>query len=74
MNEDKGVRQLERELKEARIREKSIADARIEKNRDFTFGVAKPIENHRPAPNSAEVPNAILLPKKRKKQSENIPF
>lgn len=74
MNEDKGVRQLERELKEARMREKSAVESRIEKNRDFTVGVARPSENHRPAPNSSDVPNAILLPKKKTKQSENIPF
>lgn len=74
MNEDKGVRQLERELKEARMREKSAVESRIEKNRDFTVGVARPNENHRPAPNSSDVPNAILLPKKKTKQSENIPF
>lgn len=74
MSEEKGVRELERELKDARIREKSAVESRIEKNRDFTVGVARPTKHHRPAPNSADVPDAILLPKKRKKQSENIPF
>ena len=74
MSEDKGVRQLERELKEARIREKSIADSRIEKNRDFTIGAGDPNMGFKPSPNSNDVPNVILLPKKNKKQSENIPF
>tara|TARA_R110000744_G_C19262323_1_gene551507 strand:- start:246 stop:965 length:720 start_codon:yes stop_codon:yes gene_type:complete len=74
MSEDKGVRELERELKEARIREKTTADSRIEKNRDFTVGAGDPNMGFKPRPNSDGIPNVILLPKKNKKQSENIPF
>ena len=41
MSEEKGVRELERELKQARIVQKNEHDARIEKNksRDYSLGV-----------------------------------
>ena len=75
MSEKKGVRQLERELKEARIREKQTHDDNITKNRDYSVAGTDPTTTVEKAiPVSSDIPSAILLPKKHKKGKENIPF
>ena len=78
MSEEKGVRELERELKQARIVQKNEHDARIEKNksRDFSVGVGieKDYTVEKKIPNASEIPDVIILPKKSKGRKENIPF
>ena len=71
---EKSVRELERELKAARIKQKETHDNNVTKNRDFTVGIpmAKESKNRRPA--SGEVPDAITLPRKKKPSKEKIPY
>ena len=61
MSEEKSVRQLERELKAARIREGREQRDRVPPSRDYSIG-------------GIDKPDAILLPKKQKNRKENIPF
>ena len=71
---EKTVREAERELKAARIRQKETHENNVTKNRDFTLGIpmAKEARNRRPA--SGDVPDAITLPRKKKPSKENIPY
>ena len=74
MSEEKSVRQLERELKAARIREKDEHDGNVTKNRDYSVGGIDPKAKHKSRPNTANIPNVILLPSKKTKRKENIPY
>ena len=71
---EKSVRELEIEMKAARIKQKETHDNNVTRNRDFTVGIpmAKESRNRRPA--SGEVPDAITLPRKKKPSKENIPY
>ncbi len=74
MSEEKGVRQLERELKAARNRQRAEHENKVTKTRDFSVGGVDPNTKKKKKPDSADIPNAILLPKKKKPRKENIPF
>ena len=75
MSEKKGVRQLERELKAARITERREQERKITKNRDYSVaGIDKDTTVEKKIPSSAEIPDVIILPKKAKNRKENIPF
>ena len=74
MSEEKSVRQLERELKAARNRQRAEYENKVVKTRDFSVGGVDPNTKDKPTPSSADIPNAILLPKKNKSKKENIPF
>tara|TARA_R100001015_G_C4596514_1_gene151703 strand:- start:711 stop:938 length:228 start_codon:yes stop_codon:yes gene_type:complete len=75
MSEEKSVRQLERELKAARIREGTEAKKMATKSRDYSVGgIDKATTVEKKTPGASDIPDVILMPKKRKKQSENIPF
>ncbi len=75
MSEEKSVRQLERELKAARIAERREQVNRVEKNRDYSVaGVDKSTTVEKKIPSSADIPDVIVLPKKAKNRKENIPF
>jgi hypothetical protein len=72
---DKSVRQLERELKAARVEERREQTNRVEKNRDYSIGgVDKDTTVEKKIPSSADIPDVIILPKKSKNRKENIPF
>ena len=66
------VKRLERELKAARIQEKTMHEENKTVNLDFTVGLkdTKP----RPAPKSDKIPNVGVNPRKAKNRRENIPF
>ena len=55
---------------------KSVAEHEnaVKKNRDFSVGGVDPNTKDKPKPDTADIPNAILLPKKKKLKKENIPF
>jgi len=75
MSEEKSVRQLERELKQARIKEGTEARKNATKSRDYSIGgIDKSTTVEKKTPGASDIPDVILLPKKRKKQTENIPF
>ena len=72
---EKSVRQLERELKAARITERREQERKITKNRDYSVaGIDKDTPVEKKIPSSAEIPDVIILPKKAKNRKENIPF
>jgi hypothetical protein len=75
MSEEKSVRQLERELKAARIAERREQVNKVKKNRDYSVaGVDKSTTVEKKIPTSADIPDVIILPKKSKNRKENIPF
>ena len=75
MTEEKSVRQLERELKAARVREAREHSNRITPSRDYSIGgIDKDTTVEKKIPNTSDIPDAILLPKKQKNRKENIPF
>jgi hypothetical protein len=75
MSEEKGVRELERELKAARIREQEQHAANVTKSRDYSIGgIDKDSTVEKEIPDSADIPDVIILPKKAKNRKENIPF
>tara|TARA_R100000008_G_C3424625_1_gene86594 strand:+ start:270 stop:497 length:228 start_codon:yes stop_codon:yes gene_type:complete len=75
MSEKKSVRQLERELKAARIEERREQVNKVEKNRDYSVaGIDKDTTVEKKIPSSADIPDVIILPKKAKNRKENIPF
>jgi len=74
MSEEKSVRELERELKSARIKERKEASDNATPNRDFSIGLNSSNSKHKDSPESDSIPNTILLPKKKKKMTENRPF
>jgi len=75
MSEEKSVRELEREMKEARIREKQMHDDNVTKNRDYSVAGIDPTTTvEKKIPGASDIPDVILLPKKRKKGKENRPF
>ena len=72
---EKSVRQLERELKAARITERREQERKITKNRDYSVaGIDKDTTVEKKIQSSAEIPDVIILPKKAKNRKENIPF
>ena len=75
MSEEKSVRELENELKAARLKEKQVHDNYVTKNRDYAVAGIDPTTTvEKEIPGASEIPDVILLPKKRKKGKENIPF
>ena len=72
MTEKKGVRELERELANARAEQRAYHESKVTVNRDYSIGgVDKSTTVEKKIPDTADVPDAILLPKKKrlKKQS-----
>tara|TARA_R100000278_G_scaffold119899_1_gene101764 strand:+ start:671 stop:898 length:228 start_codon:yes stop_codon:yes gene_type:complete len=74
MSEEKSVRQLERELKAARVRELADHQSKITVNRDFApIGVDR--DNVRKdTQTSTSTPDAIRLPPKRQSKKPNQPY
>lgn len=72
---EEGVRELERKLADARAKEYAERRNEVTVSRDYSFGGVDPTTTvEKKIPNSADIPDAILLPKKRKQRKENIPF
>lgn len=74
MTEEKPVRQLERELKAARVRELADHQSNITVNRDFTpVGISG--NNTRKDPQtSSTIVDAIPLPSKKYSKKPNQPY
>lgn len=72
---EKTVRELERELKAARVRERKEHTDKVTVNRDYSIGgIDKDTTVEKKSPDSADIPDAILLPKNKRNRRENIPF
>ena len=76
MTDDKGVRQLERELKEARIREAKEHSSKIIPNRDFAVVGVDPSTTLKNKTDDApsDIPDVMITPKRKNMRKENIPF
>jgi len=75
MTEYKSVRELERELKAARIKEGSEQRSKVTVSRDYSIGgIDKNTTVEKKIPHASGIPDVILLPKKQKNRKENIPF
>ena len=70
----KGVRELERELAEARAEQYAHHSRSVTKNRDFSVGGVDPNAVKKERPDSAGVADAILLPKKKRSRTPNNPW
>ncbi len=68
----KSVRDIEREMKNARIAEKRHYDNLVTKNRDFTLGTIAPDTKAYKAPTS--VPDVNVMPKRKRRSTTESPF
>ena len=69
MNEEKTVRQLEKELAKARRKEKS--ERKVTASRNFDYIGADPKTVKKEKPGMTDIPDYIGLPKKQKRRTEN---
>ena len=75
MTED--LRQKEMRLKKelAKIRtQNATTDRVVKKNRDYDIAGVDARTTHKATHGGAEVPDVVLLPKKKRNKKENIPF
>jgi hypothetical protein len=69
---ERSVKDIEREMKEARIAEKRHYDNLVTKNRDLTLGTIAPNTKKYKAP--TDVPDVNIMPKKRRQNTTQSPF
>ena len=72
--EKKGVRELERELAKARAEQYAHHSRSVSKNRDFSVGGIDPNAVKKERPDTADVPDAVLLPKRKRAKTPNNPW
>ena len=75
MTED--LKQKEMRLKKelAKIRtQNATTDRVVKKNRDYDIAGVDARTTHKATHGGAEVPDVVLLPKKKRNKKENIPF
>ena len=73
--EKKGVRELEKELARARAEQYAHHSRNATKNRDYSVGgVDKQTTVEKKSPDSSDIPDAILLPKRKKPRTPNNPW
>ena len=72
--EKKGVRELERELAKARVEQYAHHSRSVTKNRDFSVGGIDPNAVKKERPDTADVPDAVLLPKRKRAKTPNNPW
>ena len=72
--EKKGVRELEKELANARAEQYAHHSRKVTKNRDYSVGGVDPNSVEKKSPDSSDIPDAILLPKRKKPRTPNNPW
>ena len=72
--EKKSVRQLERELANARAEQYAHHNRNATKNRDYSVGGIDPNSVEKKSPDTRDVPDAVLLPKKKRAKTPNNPW
>tara|TARA_R110000744_G_scaffold95062_4_gene183777 strand:- start:2043 stop:2270 length:228 start_codon:yes stop_codon:yes gene_type:complete len=75
MTEDTRQKQirLTKELAQVKAQNHSSNSNEVKKTKDMTMGF--PADNSpKPSPSSADIPDVVSLPPKRRGQTENIPF
>jgi len=71
----KGVRELERELANARAEQHAHHAREATQSRDFSVGGIDPTTTvEKKSPDTADVPDAILLPKRKRPKTPNNPW
>ena len=76
MTEEKSVRQLERELKQARIREGTEQKNNVTISRDYSVVGVDPSTTLKNKTDDApsNIPDVMITSKRKNMRSENIPF
>lgn len=75
MKEDSKQKEIRLRKELAKVKAQNASESRkITKNRDFSVGGIPPDTTHKRTNTSNDVPDAILLPSKRRGKKENIPF
>ena len=75
MTEDIRQKQLRltKELAQVKALASNASRDEVKKTKDMTMGF--PADNsHKPSPTSADIPDVVSLPPKRRGKTENIPF
>lgn len=65
--------ELRKELAKLKT-QNSAKDRKIEKNRDFDIAGIDERTSHKATHGGADVPDVVLLPKRKRNLKENIPF
>lgn len=64
---------LTKELAQVKAQASNASRDEVRKTKDMTMGF--PADNtHKPSPTSADLPDVVSLPPKRRGKTENIPF
>tara|TARA_R110002167_G_scaffold199749_1_gene403082 strand:+ start:441 stop:671 length:231 start_codon:yes stop_codon:yes gene_type:complete len=76
MTEEKSVRQLERELKQARIKEGAEQRSTVNISRDYSVVGIDPSTTLKNKTDDApsNIPDVMITPKRKNLRSENVPF
>ena len=76
MSEEKSVRHLERELKQARIKEGSEQRSNVKISRDYAVVGVDPSTTLKNKTDDApsNIPDVLITPKRTNMRSENVPF
>tara|TARA_Y100000004_G_scaffold115432_1_gene129625 strand:+ start:246 stop:572 length:327 start_codon:yes stop_codon:yes gene_type:complete len=72
---EKGVKELQRELKAAEMRQRAEQREAVTKNRDYSmYGGPEPGQERNTPPGARDIPDVITLPKRKPLKKENIPW
>jgi len=72
---EKGVKELQRELKAAEMRQRAGQREAVTKNRDYSmYAGPEPGQERNTHPGTRDIPDVITMPKKRPLKKENIPW
>jgi len=72
---EKGVKELQRELKAAEMRQRAEQREVVTKNRDYSmYAGPEPGQERNTHPGTRDIPDVITLPKRKPLKKENIPW
>ena len=77
MNMAEDIRQKEKRLtlELAKLKQtRALQDGKVTKQRDFSLGSIDPNTTHKATHGGADVPDVVLLPKKKRQRKQNIPW
>ena len=75
MTEDLKQKEIRLKKELAKIRtQNATTDRVVKKNRDYDIAGVDARTTHKATHGGAEVPDVVLLPKKKRNKKENIPF
>tara|TARA_B100001094_G_scaffold201056_1_gene195053 strand:+ start:130 stop:357 length:228 start_codon:yes stop_codon:yes gene_type:complete len=75
MTEDTRQKEIRLRKELAKLRTQNAAESRtVKKNRDYDIAGIDTRTSHKATHGNAEVPDVVLLPKRKRNRKENIPF